>query len=692
MTTIFLKSKLFILSSFILLISFNFRAQCRNGGAEDNDFSVWGASSGPRTQTGVSLASQVPGVNSAYHNIMNVGYDPIVGGTLLPTVGDGQHSFRIGNNVTDMHADRMYYTFYVSAASANFGFKYAMVLEDGEHEGLENPNFNWMIVQGNDPNVLSVGGVSNIIHQETFIADKNSAFYKKGGNNTIYRDWSYACHDLTAYIGTYVTVSFMVMDCGYGGHYAYAYIDALCSNHDPVPSFELESFFCPNDPIIMDATNSQNEDSYFISIQESDVYWSAIGPEYSQWFIAQQAATIDLKAFMKSMGGELQCNKRYRVKLAVTNACVQWVDEVKLIQVYCPQMNPIDDISICCDGEYGSVNVGPITNLTSGYTTSWSISQGNVFTPNPGPTDVSVTVPLYGSSTVNYTLTQLIDVGGKHYKECSVSDNVNINMIDDFEIEIVEDSLNSSTCESLLKVNVEFLDGCSSWSQFSPAQKQSFLDALDFQWSNGSTESQIYVSGSSQTYSVTVSLNSCFSHSASYNYVQSAAYTNGAPYAQILQAPNALIAGATTNSGKLIIIASTYDAQGILWPQLGTHQGIYGAKQIRLQIFNRWGTLFKTLIFSNCEQLYQGDIYWDGTDNNGNFVHEGVYTYKIAIETCSGGWEPYCNPNMYSYLTPGTCVDYCFGHIPDRPWYTFGWYCCQTYDGPDCAYKVTVLN
>jgi len=41
-----------------------------------------------------------------------------------------------------------------------------------------------------------------------------------------YRRWTPQSVDLSAYVGTSVTVEFVVSACMYGGHFAYAYIDA----------------------------------------------------------------------------------------------------------------------------------------------------------------------------------------------------------------------------------------------------------------------------------------------------------------------------------------------------------------------------------------------------------------------------------------------------------------------------------
>jgi hypothetical protein len=669
------------------------------------NFSNWGASTGLRTAAGMNVNTQTTGVDLNHHSVMNQGFDLNVGGGLLPTVAEGQHSFRIGNDdASDLSADRMWYTFNVTALNADFGFKFAMVLQDGNHDPLSlNPSFSWSIILGNSPDNLinTTTGLSNVITTDTYIADDGNPFFKKANNQIVYRDWSWACFDLTDYIGQTVTVSFVAMDCNLSGHYGYAYVDALCERNKPIADFKMDRFYCLNEPIIMDASITVNEDSYWISVQESNQWWTPIGTEYSEWFIAQQAGLIDLKAFLMAHGSQFECNKYYRVKLAASNGCTPWVDKTILINVYCPQMNIVDDITLCCNNELGPVTIGPITNLTNNFSTTWSINQGNTLSTIPSSSTVSISVPPISNATINYTITQFFDTGQKHVKVCSISDEVKINIIDDFTVEIVEVPIDDC-CKKKLIPQIVFSNGCNNWETYSLSEQQAFLNNMNILWSNGSASSEIIVSGESQTYDVTVSLENCFSHSASYNYIQSPAYYGSAGYGDAthsLQANNALVSGSPNDNGKLIIIASTVDALGILWPPVGTHQGIYKAKSFRIRVWDRWGELIRTVEFEDCGALKQGDVFWDGRNNSGNLVNGGYYVFKLDYKICSQSWwQPYCGANDYTYLQPGDCIaDLAWGHIPGASWWVFGWYCPSgSYSwntGPgDCAYRVLVLD
>lgn len=655
----------FFLSSISSILS-----QCVNGDAELNTFQGWYGGNSVRTMNGISLNSMINGINSNYHKITSSGYDPNVGGNLLSMVGEGGHGFQLGNHAADTHGDRLYYTFTVTNSNANFSFMYAMVLEDGDHNLSENPFFMYSVILGNNPNFLS-----NTIHAKTFMADVNDPFFKKSGR-IVWKDWSRECINLTKYIGKTVTIVFYAADCAHGGHFGYAYIDGLCTDPTPVPSFTLSNEICIADSLIMDATNTSNEDSYFLSVQESNQWWNSIGQEYTQWFVAQQAGIIDIKSFLISKGGSLKCNTYYRVKLAVSNKCVPWVEKTKLIFVKCPQMHSIADIVRCCDDESSNVVVlGPATNDPTNHV-YWQPSGGVSFTPYQ---------PILNNYAIfNHNSNGYVDVTVMSESEnCYNSQRVHFLTIPDFDVQIEATKFNC--CETRLTAKIIFDEKCSE--KLTEDQKQLMISKLNFSWNTGETTNSVIASGASKEYKVTVTspLN-CYSKVTSHQYQQSPLYIGNTEYPVVLSAPNALISGSSGNNGKLIIIASYNDSQGPLFPAIGTHQGIYRAKELRIIVWNRWGQQIFQRDFSDCGTLYQGDVYWDGKDNNGNFVQPGTYTYKIYTKICgASNFRPYCNANHK--LNTSACLKWCY-----KPFWPFGKYCCDEYTPGDCAYVINVIK
>src|SRR5205823_11269458 len=73
------------------------------------------------------------------HTIMTGGYDPNIGGTIMPVVypGGGSYSARLGNmwvddgSHTNPDAETISYAFTVTPSNCNFTYHYAVALTDG---------------------------------------------------------------------------------------------------------------------------------------------------------------------------------------------------------------------------------------------------------------------------------------------------------------------------------------------------------------------------------------------------------------------------------------------------------------------------------------------------------------------------------------------------------------------------------
>jgi hypothetical protein len=102
----------------------------------------------------------------------------------------------------------------------------------------------------------------------------------------------------------------------------------------PVPDFVID-WNAGFGTFVANGTNSQNEQNYFWSVEESDASWNRYPPEVTRWFTGQ-AGPFDLKSFYETGSGKkLQCDKYYRVKLAVSNRCVSWRDTTRLVKIRC---------------------------------------------------------------------------------------------------------------------------------------------------------------------------------------------------------------------------------------------------------------------------------------------------------------------------------------------------------------------
>lgn len=192
--------------------------------------------------------SLVAGFSAAQHAIQTVGgFDPIVGGTTLPVVppGGGNNTLLLGDRAIGGQAARASISFTVSAASANFTYRYAVVLEDpvSGHTDPERPYFS-VKIRDNSGNVLTCG--------DYYVSAKPpiSNFFQVGSTNYYYRPWTTVFVPLSSYIGQCITVEFTSSDCAQTGHLGYAYIDGDC---DPLEIITSSPAVCGGNSVTLTA-------------------------------------------------------------------------------------------------------------------------------------------------------------------------------------------------------------------------------------------------------------------------------------------------------------------------------------------------------------------------------------------------------------------------------------------------------
>jgi gliding motility-associated-like protein len=194
--------------------------------------------------------SIVNGFSATQHVIQTVGgYDATVGGTILPVVppGGGSSSLMLGDGpTTGGLAARASISFTVSAANANFTYRYAVVLQDpvSGHTDPERPYFNVHIRDGSG-NLISCGEYMVLAKPPIVGFTETSP-----GSAIWYRNWTTVFVPLNSYIGQCVTVQFTSSDCSQGGHFGYAYIDGDC---DPLTLLTSSPSVCGGSSVILTA-------------------------------------------------------------------------------------------------------------------------------------------------------------------------------------------------------------------------------------------------------------------------------------------------------------------------------------------------------------------------------------------------------------------------------------------------------
>ncbi|MFL5763373.1 MAG: PKD domain-containing protein [Bacteroidia bacterium] len=227
----------------------NCGSPCTNPGFESGT-GFWDYYTGTACASSTSdPCSIVAGFSSSQHVIQTVGgFDPVVGAA-LPVVppGGGSSSLMLGDGpVTGGYASRACISFTVSAANANFTYRYACVLQDpvSGHTDPERPYFNVHLRDGAG-NLITCG--EYMVMAKPPIVGFTLA---PGTTDVYYRPWTTVLVPLSSYIGQCVTIQFTSSDCAQGGHYGYAYIDGDC---DPLAILSSSPSICGGGSVTLNA-------------------------------------------------------------------------------------------------------------------------------------------------------------------------------------------------------------------------------------------------------------------------------------------------------------------------------------------------------------------------------------------------------------------------------------------------------
>jgi hypothetical protein len=583
---------------------------CPNGDLETGTLTGWQARYGSRLGSStINLNSLSLGIINGRHTIRSLadGFDPVLApyGVNLPQVGEGSYSLRLGNSNTNGEADLISYTFTVNPQNRIFTFRYAVVLENpGDHSADQQPFFGYYIVRG--PSIFwsfsPPWAYNHMVTNGFVVADSSNPFFKSVGGK-VYREWTPVCADLSMYLGETMTIVFYTADCSASQHFGYAYIDGLCLSNEAVAAFAMPKEICASATLLADGSASTSETSCFWSIEESDANWGRNpATEVYEWFVAQQAGQIDLTAFYASKGGHFKCNTYYRIKLAVSNNCTPWNETVQLLHVTCPVVTAGPDACVSCvpNGQFTHLGVGNPSG--PGFTYIWSPATGlnNPASPSPLHTQGSVAYP------ITYTV-QVTDAKG-----CSNSDRVTLYC----KKPAVEIGVVVECCKVTLTAYA--------------------TDAANIEWSTGQSGTVIEVVHSG-TYTVTVS-NPCGSASASVVVPATSGLTGDF-------SPIAAESMFSPPSGSSSPPMS--DVMHIKDVLAGSPAGIagvpnsYNATDYKLEIFDRWGNLFKTVTGHSCDGFTNWSIAWDGTDDQGTLVQQDTYVWMLHFKNCQHKeWTP----------------------------------------------------
>ncbi|MCX6272117.1 MAG: PKD domain-containing protein [Bacteroidetes bacterium] len=208
---------------------------CPNSDFSYLDFTNWEGFTGTNDGSGIGCCP-FPGIVPFRHTIITTPMvDPhTCGGLTVPPPGAAVCA-RLGNDDIGAEAERLVYTFTVNPANPSFIYRYAVVLEDPNHEVEDQPFFSIKVLNAlNVPvdlvcgyyEVYSCAGIPGF---ETCIS---------GDHQVNWKDWTTVGINLSAYAGQLLHIEFTTLDCALGGHFGYAYILAECG------ALTIDQSFC----------------------------------------------------------------------------------------------------------------------------------------------------------------------------------------------------------------------------------------------------------------------------------------------------------------------------------------------------------------------------------------------------------------------------------------------------------------
>lgn len=217
-------------------------------------------------------------------------------------------SVRLGNDNIGAQAESIAYEYFVdSTVNDMLILKYAVVLQDPDHDRTNQPRFTLEILNENNQLIDSLCGFAD------FYASGDLGWNSVEENNstTLWKDWTTIGIDIAPYHGTTIRVRLTTYDCAEGGHFGYAYFHLDCGNKriylvnrcDAQDSIHLEAplgfeyeWRKENDPTILSTnydilvpvdTNVYNCKASFIGKPECNFTISTVSIEVVPYSVAE---------------------------------------------------------------------------------------------------------------------------------------------------------------------------------------------------------------------------------------------------------------------------------------------------------------------------------------------------------------------------------------------------------------------
>ena len=162
--------------------------------------------------------------------------------SLLHTVPDGAlASVRLGNWKWGGEAEAITYDIVVDTTSQGILIvKYAVVFENPQGHPVEDePAFNLEIMDSTNTVIDEICGQASFTYSSA--VNDPEHWHMTADGKAAWKDWTTVGLSLMNYHNQHIKVRFTTLDCGYSGHYAYAYFTLDCANA------HIETDNCGND-------------------------------------------------------------------------------------------------------------------------------------------------------------------------------------------------------------------------------------------------------------------------------------------------------------------------------------------------------------------------------------------------------------------------------------------------------------
>lgn len=208
------------------------------------------------------------GIVPGRHTIMTAANpDPYSCNNILTLPPGEPFCARLGNggqgpwgNGVGWQIDYLSYTFMVGPTNNLLTYKYAVIFQDPVRDPLQTPHtpgirprFVVKVMNAAGALIDPTCGKLDVVYDTTISGFRECSLpnlQSMGGNpyalvGTAYRAWTTVGVDLRNFVGQNITIEFNTWDCGWGGHFGYAYISARCD------AFNLTSQTCTTDGSVL---------------------------------------------------------------------------------------------------------------------------------------------------------------------------------------------------------------------------------------------------------------------------------------------------------------------------------------------------------------------------------------------------------------------------------------------------------